>query len=46
MFIQSRFPQVFEDEGGLAGGEVALVRMVAQLHEICFEAFVVVYPST
>jgi hypothetical protein len=46
MFIQSRLPQVFEDKRGLASGEVALVRMVAQLHEICLEAFVVVYPST
>ena len=40
------FTQVFEDELGLASGEMTLVRMVAQLHEICFEAFVVVYPST
>ena len=43
--LKLRFPQVFEDERGLASGEVALSFSVASLDESFMQFLVVLYPS-
>jgi len=47
-FFQAKilwFPQVFEDERGLAGGEVMLARMITSFLQLLAQVMVVSYPS-
>ena len=40
------FPQVFEDEGGLAGCEMTLTRMIPNMCKTIIKFIIPFYPST